>query len=64
MKHSATNQELLFNKTNIKDNYKNLKLTVFFVLFLTSSIYSQVIISPYVVYMDQKDRFGTFNCSK
>jgi len=28
--------------------------------FLASSIYSQVIISPYIVYMDQKDRFGTF----
>ena len=59
MEHFA-NQELLFNKSNSNDNYKNLKRTIFLILFLTSSIYSQVIISPYVVYMDQKDRFGTF----
>ena len=29
-------------------------------MFIASSIYSQVIISPYIVYMDQRDRFGTF----
>ncbi len=37
-----------------------MKKSIFFLLFIASSLYSQVIISPYVVYMDQKDRFGTF----
>ena len=37
-----------------------MKKYIFIILFVTSSIYSQIIISPYIVYMDQKDRFGTF----
>lgn len=48
------------NDSNDKINSKRIKQVLFFILFITSSIYSQVIISPYVVYMDQKDRFGTF----
>ncbi len=45
---------------NSKGNSKDIKRILFFILFVSSTIYSQVIISPYVVYMDQKDRFGTF----
>ncbi|MDA3861009.1 MAG: hypothetical protein PF445_07260 [Melioribacteraceae bacterium] len=41
-------------------SYNNMKKIIFLFLFVSSSIYSQVIISPYVVYMDQKDRFGTY----
>ena len=37
-----------------------MKKYIFLFTFIASSIYSQVIISPYIVYMDQKDRFGTF----
>jgi hypothetical protein len=37
-----------------------MKKHILIILFFASSIYSQVIISPYIVYMDQKDRFGTF----
>ena len=37
-----------------------MKKYLFLILFITSTIYSQVIISPYIVYMDQRDRFGTF----
>ncbi len=37
-----------------------MKKYIFIILFITSTIYSQVIISPYIVYMDKKDRFGTF----
>ncbi len=36
-----------------------MKKYILIFLFIASSIYSQVIISPYIVYMDQKDRFGT-----
>ncbi len=37
-----------------------MKKIIILILLTASSIYSQLIISPYVVYMDQKDRFGTF----
>lgn len=37
-----------------------MKKYIFIILFIASTIYSQVIISPYIVYMDKKDRFGTF----
>lgn len=37
-----------------------MKKYIFIILFAASSLYSQVIISPYIVYMDKKDRFGTF----
>jgi len=37
-----------------------MKKYIFVILFAASTIYSQVIISPYIVYMDKKDRFGTF----
>jgi len=37
-----------------------MKKYIFIILFISSSVYSQVIISPYIVYMDKKDRFGTF----
>ncbi len=37
-----------------------MKKYIFIILFVASTIYSQVIISPYIVYMDKKDRFGTF----
>ncbi|MCF6268387.1 MAG: hypothetical protein L3J41_01610 [Melioribacteraceae bacterium] len=37
-----------------------MKKYILIILFAASTIYSQVIISPYIVYMDKKDRFGTF----
>ncbi len=37
-----------------------MKKYIIIILFVASSLYSQVIISPYIVYMDKKDRFGTF----
>jgi len=36
------------------------KIILFATLCLSSNLFSQVIISPYVVYMDEQEKFGTF----
>lgn len=48
------------HRQNTTTGFGLIKKIIFLLVLTASSIYSQVIISPYIVYMDQKDRFGTF----
>ncbi|MCK5087187.1 MAG: hypothetical protein KAQ90_06685, partial [Melioribacteraceae bacterium] len=37
-----------------------MKQILFLIFLISTNILGQVIISPYIIYMDQRERFGTF----